>query len=102
MILRPPRSTLFPYTTLFRSRSDRAAPAARRRRGRARRRQRDELLQHHGAVPRGGGPAGGCRRLDAVFDVRRGQGARSGEDTSGLQSRQYFVCRLVLEKKKII
>src|SRR5438445_9420309 len=70
MIRRPPRSTLFPYTTLFRS--HRAADAAGDR-GRNRRRQ------HR----RSG------RRLD-----------RSEEHTSELQSRQYLVCRLLLEKKK--
>src|SRR5258707_15126653 len=70
MIRRPPRSTLFPYTTLFRS----------------------------GPTPRG-----------ALVAVRRGRAAGSGvrdevvrseEHTSELQSRQYLVCRLLLEKKK--
>src|SRR5947209_16283400 len=65
MIRRPPRSTLFPYTTLFRS------PPARRR-GAARFRS--------------------CRRQTPH--------ARSEEHTSELQSRQYLVCRLLLEKKK--
>src|SRR3712207_7064148 len=78
MIRRPPRSTLFPYTTLFRS-GRRGAP--RRSRGpdgrRARRRQ-----PGHDA---GGRPA---RRRP-----------RSEEHTSELQSRQYLVCRLLLEKK---
>src|SRR5215203_6450182 len=64
MIRRPPRSTLFPYTTLFRSRASR------------------------------------CARLGD----REGRGAprrsRSEEHTSELQSRQYLVCRLLLEKKK--
>src|SRR5947209_17300812 len=78
MIRRPPRSTLFPYTTLFRS--------ARRRRSRgpavaASEVQRDGLyLQNFGQ-----------------FEERL---ARSEEHTSELQSRQYLVCRLLLEKKK--
>src|SRR3712207_7901181 len=77
MIRRPPRSTLFPYTTLFRS-------AARGRR-----------LHDLGVVPR--------VRVDDVPDqpVPHHVGARSEEHTSELQSRQYLVCRLLLEKKKI-
>src|SRR3712207_7049896 len=74
MIRRPPRSTLFPYTTLFRShppawRHSRASGAVRR--------------LGHGAVLR-------------VHPAAR----RSEEHTSELQSRQYLVCRLLLEKKK--
>src|SRR3712207_7386880 len=83
MIRRPPRSTLFPYTTLFRSRRPPASPlpTARRRGGAGR------------ATRRGAGPvpSGQPRRSD-----RR----RSEEHTSELQSRQYLVCRLLLEKKK--
>src|SRR3712207_7932223 len=76
MIRRPPRSTLFPYTTLFRSRrcaaaGDMAVAAAGVRR----------------AVRGTAGPAPGTER------------ARSEEHTSELQSRQYLVCRLLLEKK---
>src|SRR3712207_7069467 len=77
MIRRPPRSTLFPYTTLFRSR--RARPA--RRPGRAGR------GVWHVPLPRHAG------RRDDRRDVR------SEEHTSELQSRQYLVCRLLLEKK---
>src|SRR3712207_7336211 len=96
MIRRPPRSTLFPYTTLFRS--CRRRPPCRR----ARRRP-----------PGGGRPTdcsrSGARRLRVVPPdgrVRRGlllggRGGRSEEHTSELQSRQYLVCRLLLEKKKI-
>src|SRR3712207_7138907 len=86
MIRRPPRSTLFPYTTLFRSvgrPSGRARGPVRRARLRAGRR---------GGRARGrlGGRCGeGGRAL-----------ARSEEHTSELQSRQYLVCRLLLEKKK--
>src|SRR2546425_6113284 len=77
MIRRPPRSTLFPYTTLFRSPE---AAGGRRRTldPGGHRRQR---------------PCGGRRR-------RRGQGRRSEEHTSELQSLAYLVCRLLLEKKK--
>src|SRR3712207_8780402 len=99
MIRRPPRSTLFPYTTLFRSCDLRR----RRRRGRLcggqsgggrgfRRRLRVCGALHGGAqARRGSGPGGRAR----------GRGdLRSEEHTSELQSRQYLVCRLLLEKKK--
>src|SRR3712207_9591407 len=92
MIRRPPRSTLFPYTTLFRS--------ARRR-------------DHHGIDDEGNRPLGehlrdrlddrraeehpGLRRVDA--DVVPDRLERSEEHTSELQSRQYLVCRLLLEIK---
>src|SRR3712207_7725466 len=92
MIRRPPRSTLFPYTTLFRS--------------------------IRGAAPR----RPGCRRAGPHVDgsgrarlsvpraslaaperpSRPPAGSRSEEHTSELQSRQYLVCRLLLEKKKTI
>src|SRR2546422_7332238 len=75
MIRRPPRSTLFPYTTLFRSAVDRRA-----RRGR----QRDAHLQ---LEHRRGGH-------------QRAHPDRSEEHTSELQSRLHLVCRLLLEKKK--
>src|SRR3712207_8359562 len=89
MIRRPPRSTLFPYTTL--SRSSRDA----RLRGRAQllppRRQSGSAILRHAERPHGGG----------AEDHRSGsQGGRSEEHTSELQSRQYLVCRLLLEKKK--
>src|SRR3712207_7220541 len=89
MIRRPPRSTLFPYTTLFRSsRIDRF---------------------HLPAVT--GGVAGveddvaGVRGVGEVGEAvhrpgPRGEAGRSEEHTSELQSRQYLVCRLLLEKKK--
>src|SRR2546429_3455137 len=72
MIRRPPRSTLFPYTTLFRS-----SPASGSRRADPR------------AAPRSGSRRGAPR-------------PRSEEHTSELQSRLHLVCRLLLEKKKII
>src|SRR3712207_8970924 len=98
MIRRPPRSTLFPYTTLFRSqRGDlRAAGHG-----------GDERCQPLDGVAPGGGGVGeetaeqervqGGPRV-AVADVELV--ARSEEHTSELQSRQYIVCRLLLEKKK--
>src|SRR3712207_8476034 len=81
MIRRPPRSTLFPYTTLFRSVRSPLVPQ--RRPGRAR-------------CPR---PDHRRRRLDRLLD-RSAPPLRSEEHTSELQSRQYLVCRLLLEKKK--
>src|SRR3712207_7941395 len=80
MIRRPPRSTLFPYTTLFRS----AGGEARSGRGQA-------------------GPAARCpgERLDQRQPGGKRHG-RSEEHTSELQSRQYLVCRLLLEKKTIL
>src|SRR3712207_8276961 len=93
MIRRPPRSTLFPYTTLFRS-----------------------LLHARVGVGGGAGDGRGARgRADRGVDgAGRGHGVdardvaardgapvlRSEEHTSELQSRQYLVCRLLLEKKK--
>src|SRR3712207_7310223 len=98
MIRRPPRSTLFPYTTLFRSGAS---------------------AQHSGlGGPETGGDQDGpsrrggarAREGDIVTGVKRpnnkhmmlfaGRAFRSEEHTSELQSRQYLVCRLLLEKKK--
>src|SRR3712207_7113135 len=76
MIRRPPRSTLFPYTTLFRS----------------------ERGEAHGARRP---PAPDGERSGGVPGVRSLVRCRSEEHTSELQSRQYLVCRLLLEKKKI-
>src|SRR3712207_7728407 len=93
MIRRPPRSTLFPYTTLFRSRPARVRHLL----GRA-----DRQLVHH--LDRPGHDAGGDDLRDRVTGLagRREEGdeRRSEEHTSELQSRQYLVCRLLLEKKK--
>src|SRR3712207_7105599 len=86
MIRRPPRSTLFPYTTLFRS-QQRAA----------------ELVPHGGAVEgvqREGEAALAHRLLGVAAGVDEDLAPRSEEHTSELQSRQYLVCRLLLEKKK--
>src|SRR3712207_6936660 len=93
MIRRPPRSTLFPYTTLFRSeRRDETAGAVPR--------GRDGALARSAAAPAGPGPeelpAGALRRSE--FHDRPD---RSEEHTSELQSHSDLVCRLLLEKKKI-
>src|SRR3712207_7163076 len=80
MIRRPPRSTLFPYTTLFRS-----------------------------AGTSGGGTWPSCRRSrccrwtrPCASGSRSPRGTRSEEHTSELQSRQYLVCRLLLEERPIV
>src|SRR3712207_8539729 len=84
MIRRPPRSTLFPYTTLFRSAGDQRRPAGRLRQ----RRRLGQPPPAHQRIRRDAG-SGGTAGTD-----------RSEEHTSELQSRQYLVCRLLLEKKK--
>src|SRR3712207_7516240 len=88
MIRRPPRSTLFPYTTLFRSEIEHVLHA------------RDELSVHLRDTP---------HLLPPGLEFVLGQPSsdcvareRSEEHTSELQSRQYLVCRLLLEKKKLI
>src|SRR2546425_3751024 len=83
MIRRPPRSTLFPYTTLFRSLN------TLHRRG-----SRDETLLES---PRLWRKRGG---VEARHDAGRDEPSRSEEHTSELQSLAYLVCRLLLEKKK--
>src|SRR3712207_7317970 len=98
MIRRPPRSTLFPYTTLFRS--DRAAGRGQDRGGRDQAARLRGCLSLRGAAAR---PARGRAAADDARErrgIRRAAGARSEEHTSELQSRQYLVCRLLLEKKK--
>src|SRR3712207_7552950 len=97
MIRRPPRSTLFPYTTLFRSRARARAevvpaelPRVLREAAVHRRTLRREPRGH---VPRR------TRPLRQRPDLRRRERRRSEEHTSELQSRQYLVCRLLLEKK---
>src|SRR5258707_9287070 len=93
MIRRPPRSTLFPYTTLFRSIPDAACGAAQQPRlvdnGHRLAAVRD-LLRHVWIVPM-------LARLAVHHDPHMSE--RSEEHTSELQSRQYLVCRLLLEKK---
>src|SRR3712207_7010149 len=86
MIRRPPRSTLFPYTTLFRSDggTEKGRPTT-------------------ALVDRGPCRRPGTRKIRAPQRLRVGpspfRAKRSEEHTSELQSRQYFVCRLLLEKK---
>src|SRR3712207_7913443 len=94
MIRRPPRSTLFPYTTLFRS------PSTRGRRGGDLEASAhyttaaSGLSRGRGGLKEAGPRSGHCTRaLASVFC------SRSEEHTSELQSRQYLVCRLLLEKK---
>src|SRR3712207_7699037 len=98
MIRRPPRSTLFPYTTLFRSAALRGGDDLRRLGGVG----RDED-PHRDGVARAIDFRPGRRATPphARGPLRRTQG-RSEEHTSELQSRQYLVCRLLLEKKKLI
>src|SRR2546422_6626476 len=79
MIRRPPRSTLFPYTTLFRSAASLAPQRLHRRRGVAQ---------------------GERRQVRHTSAFARATSLRSEEHTSELQSRLHLVCRLLLEKKK--
>src|SRR3712207_8109323 len=81
MIRRPPRSTLFPYTTLFRSDVETAGA------------RQGDVVYRAAERPR---PPDVMDRQDRADGV----GQRSEEHTSELQSRQYLVCRLLLEKKK--
>src|SRR3712207_7500343 len=96
MIRRPPRSTLFPYTTLFRSQ---APPPAAGRGGRARGAQAAPARagRARGRDPARARPPGHQRERSLGLAVAAG--GRSEEHTSELQSRQYLVCRLLLEKK---
>src|SRR3712207_7917156 len=93
MIRRPPRSTLFPYTTLFRSQGTHSRTSRRTRERRRPRRRRRRYVWGGIAARERASP--GTRRSEAQ-DSHRG---RSEEHTSELQSRQYLVCRLLLEKK---
>src|SRR3712207_8900953 len=86
MIRRPPRSTLFPYTTLFRSAAGGAAGVGDERRAAS-------------AGPRRAA-ARGRPGLHRRTQRQVARADRSEEHTSELQSRQYLVCRLLLEKKK--
>src|SRR3712207_7793518 len=93
MIRRPPRSTLFPYTTLFRSVSARARADA-------------ALTKQLATIHAESRWTCGAPRVHAALRAagvrcsRRRVARRSEEHTSELQSRQYLVCRLLLEKKK--
>src|SRR2546429_7249539 len=89
MIRRPPRSTLFPYTTLFRSRS-----VSCRRFGLDK--AREDAVRRRQFAPSGRSP----RNVAEIPAVERNRELRSEEHTSELQSRLHLVCRLLLEKKK--
>src|SRR5256885_3186782 len=95
MIRRPPRSTLFPYTTLFRSR-----PSARVRARVLARGPRLPRRDGRGRELRLGEPAGDRRRCAARRRAGGREAGRSEEHTSELQSPCNLVCRLLLEKKK--
>src|SRR3712207_8780137 len=86
MIRRPPRSTLFPYTTLFRSLAEIH--------------HAHEVETHQTAEHAEQNGARGAVYLPRVVEVETEEHRRSEEHTSELQSRQYLVCRLLLEKKK--
>src|SRR3712207_8964433 len=93
MIRRPPRSTLFPYTTLFRSfREDMTA---------LRVLPPDDFVGAVESVPRIVAHVETLLDEGLAYVLDDGTGDRSEEHTSELQSRQYLVCRLLLEKKKI-
>src|SRR3712207_7529928 len=98
MIRRPPRSTLFPYTTLFRSaQAQRLDPPFKLLHLR-RRHVADEEVLPDGQPDRAAAvPVGQVRQASHLV---RPHPRRSEEHTSELQSRQYLVCRLLLEKKK--
>src|SRR3712207_7413389 len=83
MIRRPPRSTLFPYTTLFRSNA-----------------MSNSTVPKITVVVGGSFGAGNYALCGKAYDPRFIIAWRSEEHTSELQSRQYLVCRLLLEKKK--
>src|SRR5690606_40152301 len=86
MTRRPPRSTLFPYTTLFRSLGDESG---------------ERILAYHGGRARVAHPQMGDRRSTGrACYTGTATVVRSEEHTSELQSRENLVCRLLLEKKK--
>src|SRR3712207_8629857 len=91
MIRRPPRSTLFPYTTLFRSEGTRRPDRG------------DAAALHGPSLPCGCAAANlrpGSQERKSPNGRQAARRGRSEEHTSELQSRQYLVCRLLLEKKK--
>src|SRR2546429_6226425 len=91
MIRRPPRSTLFPYTTLFRSQPQQLMTETDAKDGKRAVRQ---FAQRLDGVIDGGGVAGSDYAVKTLREL-----ARSEEHTSELQSRLHLVCRLLLEKK---
>src|SRR3712207_8917338 len=96
MIRRPPRSTLFPYTTLFRSRRR----LSRLRTGRTDPIQAPSVLRCNGATVVARSASAPVASLADEYAALCRRLVRSEEHTSELQSRQYLVCRLLLEKKK--
>src|SRR3712207_9268812 len=92
MIRRPPRSTLFPYTPLFRSRRIKRSPFLMRR---FIRKRIEERVASRGRTPVTEADVDESARMYRQYRFKR-----SEEHTSELQSRQYLVCRLLLEKKK--
>src|SRR3712207_7034707 len=98
MIRRPPRSTLFPYTTLFRSQQTKPFSASRLHLLGRRRHGPNEIVPAGDAtfMHEGLGSVG----IVQIQDRGLHKHVRSEEHTSELQSRQYLVCRLLLEKKK--
>src|SRR3712207_8018829 len=97
MIRRPPRSTLFPYTTLFRSRQSLSKCTVQRCQGHESVRAIAVLRPSWASETTSSRPV----RPRATKDLRNSRQNRSEEHTSELQSRQYLVCRLLLEKKQI-
>src|SRR3712207_8140991 len=91
MIRRPPRSTLFPYTTLFRSGADYAKKPTISIKWGALSGMKVLVVEDDSSVR---------ETLGMVLEAYQHQPIRSEEHTSELQSRQYLVCRLLLEKKK--
>src|SRR3712207_8574984 len=91
MIRRPPRSTLFPYTTLFRSRSGLTRRSA----------EKSEGCEDSSVTAMSGKQAKAPKLGYVAPAYPSAITTRSEEHTSELQSRQYLVCRLLLEKKKI-
>src|SRR2546430_3323107 len=87
MIRRPPRSTLFPYTTLFRSLSLAAYNAG------------ENLVERLGRIPSIPETTNYVRKIRAIYKKKS---ARSEEHTSELQSQSNIVCRLLLEKQKTL
>src|SRR3712207_8894496 len=101
MIRRPPRSTLFPSTTLFRSYNERAARLY------AEQAAEVDIIITTALIP--GKPAprlitaemvASMKPGSVIVDMAAANGGRTEEHTSEIQSRQYLVCRLLLEKKK--
>src|SRR5258707_9357190 len=92
MIRRPPRSTLFPYTTLFRSTREQLARLESRGEVLG---SESKVLQHELDVQ-----LAKLKELEQKTAADAAEAQRSEEHTSELQSRQYLVCRLLLEKKK--